>query len=462
MSDTSNELVDIQECDTNTVSRVEAFQAFDAQTIFYDAVMSGKYNYLLMAGDIRSGKTLICLWILVIFCRVFPGSRWVVIRKDVPTLRRNTLPTFFKHCCPAGFFRNYNKSDGVASFVNGSQIIFLSEQFSDDPLGQRFLGLEINGAFFDQIEECQKNTFDIARSRIGQWMISPMPPVVIIATANPSEGWVKECFHDPFVAGELSPPYYFQEADVSKNPYIDKAFITLLEKTWPSALTKRFLRRQWESQDTAWQLVPWEAIYEAKGTRPTTTDRLYMGVDVGRQGADPTIWTIINDNNIVSIQVKDKTDIDEAYDLTRAIIVSKNIDPARVCIDCVGLGAGVGDFLYNRDGWPVIRFFGSASGNGLGIPNSNFKFSNLRTLSNWVAADAIKSGSIGGITSPKLISEIGAIRYGINNDKEIYIMSKEEFKAKMHRSSDYWDSLCYALWARDWEKYTPTPGMFSL
>jgi len=438
------------------------FTAFSEQKKFADAVFSGVYKWLLLAGDIRSGKTIICLAILVMLCKIYSGSRWCVIRKDLPVIKRNTLPTFFKYCCPQNFLLNYNKAELLIKFKNQSEIFFLSENAQDDPEGLKFLGLEVNGCLFEQLEECQEKTFEIMKSRTGQWKIDPMPPQLIVANCNPADNWVKTTWFDNWSAGKLEPPYYFQEADIRKNPYIDEDYIKTLMEDWPDALRNRFLERRWESMDNEWQLVSWNWIYNCQKRLPGKKSKTkYLGVDVGRQGSDPSVWVMAIDDNIEKINTIPKTDIDEVYDITKNMIVREGISPQNVCIDCVGLGAGVGDFLYNKDKMRVIRFFGG-EGCEEYLENTSFKFKNLRSWSNWVAANELKNNNIGNFVDSKLVSEAGAMKYAINNDKEIVIMSKEDFKKKMKRSSDYWDAFTYMVWAKRNRELVPKPGLVAI
>ena len=95
---------------------------------FADAVLSEKYTRLLFGGGVGGGKTVGALLVLYTLCRVFPGSRWGIVRKDRPTLKRNTVPSFWK-TCPMPFFHpdRFNRSDLVATAANGSRIEFIPE-----------------------------------------------------------------------------------------------------------------------------------------------------------------------------------------------------------------------------------------------------------------------------------------------------------------------------------------------
>ena len=64
------------------------------QQEFAKAVFSGDYRYLLYGGAIRGGKTIAILGLVLVLARIYKGSRWVVVRKDLPTIKRNTIPSF--------------------------------------------------------------------------------------------------------------------------------------------------------------------------------------------------------------------------------------------------------------------------------------------------------------------------------------------------------------------------------
>ena len=429
----------------NTKEPTVFLQAFPDQDIFTNAVLSGLYKFLLFAGDIRSGKSIICLSLLVLLCKIYPKSRWVVIRRDIPTIKRNTLPTFFKYCCPPRFLVNFNQQELQATFYNGSQIFFMSENASEDTEGLRFLGLEVNGCLFEQIEECQRKTFNIMMSRTGQWKIDPMPPQLILANCNPTDNWVKEVFYDPFMAGMLNPPFYFQEADIKKNPYIGKDFLDTLFENWPKELIARFLQKRWESTDIAMQLNSWEDIYACKNSIEVKNKTKYMGVDVGHSGADPSVWMVIDDN-IIEIHAIEKTTVPEVTRKTIDMALKYNLPPENICVDVVGIGAGVGDEL-DEAHFNVIKMRGGdACSEYLG--DTNFQFSNIRSWSFWIAADALKKRQMGNFSNASLTSEAGAIKYGIKGDKQIYILPKEELKKVLKRSTDHWDVFTYAYWAK--------------
>lgn len=444
------------------MTSVKFYEDFPDQDTFAKAVLKAQHKNYIFAGDIRSGKTIICLVLLVLFCKAFPGSRWAVIRESRPKLLKTTIPTFFKYCCPSNFIRDFNKSELIFTAINNSQILFLSEQFEHDPGLTSFWGLEVNGFFLNQGDELQKEMYNMSVMRRGQWKISPMPPAFTLIDANPTDNWLKDTY-DLFMRNELPSNTYFQLADMDKNPYITEEYKKDMKDTLPEDLYLRFCKNNWDVVNAIMQLVSWEdirACFDLRKDDPVK--RKFLGVDVGHDGPDPSVWTIMEGSNIIpSKTVKiTKTKIPEVTRKTEQIMLEERIDAEDVCIDAVGLGAGVCDELEEKD-HNVIKFKGGNACNQE-LTGTSFTFANLRAFSNWLAADEIRHHHIGGLQDNKLVSDAGSIRYTIKGDKSIYIRSKEEIKKKLKRSPDDWDSFTYANWARLQDIIRPMPGIFTV
>ena len=224
-----------------------AFVATPAQVRFFDAVFSGKFTELAYGGGIRSGKSATSLILAQLLCRIFPGSRWAIVRIDLPTIKRNVLPTFNKFRID-GFMGEVNQNDSwTATARNGSQIVFFSESISEDPEMNRWRGLEVNGFFLEEANELQERSFSKAIERAGAWVLPPgkeQPPPLIISTFNPSGGWVKRKFYDPWKAGSLPGHRYYQPATILDNPHLPAAYLESL-KQLPERDYKRFVEGDW-------------------------------------------------------------------------------------------------------------------------------------------------------------------------------------------------------------------------
>lgn len=197
------------------------FEPFDRQQKFLDCVHSGDYRFLLYGGSVRSGKTFAGMAALIMLSIEYPGSRWVIVRKDLQTIKRNTLPSWEK-IKPREFIVSHNFDTQTVTFANGSQIIFFGENYDKDKDFNRWRGLECNGFLLEEINELQEQAYFKAIERAGSYVIKDgkQPPPLIMATCNPSFGWVKDRFYDPWQNGTLPSHQVYIQANIRDNPYI--------------------------------------------------------------------------------------------------------------------------------------------------------------------------------------------------------------------------------------------------
>lgn len=173
-----------------------------------------------IGGAIRGGKTFVCLGGLVILAKLYPNSRWHIVRESFPTLRSTTIPSVEKILRGANVKWHKNPSDYFVEFPNNSRIYFFSENYAMDKDLDRFKGLETNGFLLEQIEELQEATFMKCMERCGSWYVDPMPPALNFATFNPSFNWVKDKIYEPAIAGMLPNTDLYITALPTDNPFV--------------------------------------------------------------------------------------------------------------------------------------------------------------------------------------------------------------------------------------------------
>lgn len=215
------------------------------QQEFIDAVLSGIYKFLFFGGAAGGGKTYVMLAIFIFLSKVFPNSKWCVVRKDYAKLKQNTIPTFFK-ICPRRFLVKF--TDGVAYFTNGSQIIFKGENFNYDKDLTWMDGFECNGFGGEEVQELSRKFFEKAKLRAGRHIIEPMPPIVNLFTGNPSQNWSKDVFVNPAKEGTLESPYFYLPALMSDNPHLPKEYVEGLS-TLDSITFARYVMGDWDVID---------------------------------------------------------------------------------------------------------------------------------------------------------------------------------------------------------------------
>jgi len=453
------------------------------QSEFADAVFSGKYTRLLFGGGVGGGKTVGSLLTLYTLCKVFPGSRWGIVRKDRPTLKRTTLPSFWK-TCPMPFFHHtrFNRQDLVAVASNGSRIEFIPESYSEDPELHRFDGLELNGFLLEEANELHMDTYLKCIERSGRWIINPMPLPYMLLTCNPHQGFLKQIFYDPWEKGKLKAPYYFVRSLVTDNEHHDGEYLKNLQeiKARAPALYRRLIEGSWDAEDMSEQLISWEALYNAEPLIDVHADytaivgkeekviKIHedekirsMGVDVGRHGPDKSVWTILEGThkhgaNIIKIISQDKTDAVEVQDMTKRLIIEYDVPHERVYMDVVGLGGGPFDNL-NAIGYFIQEIVGGAKA----IEQSaegGFKFYNLNAQIGWNTKIWFEDGKIGGLDNEELRADLAAQGYMIQGERSIRLWSKDKIKEELHRSPDLGDSCKYAVWGFIYDTISPLPS----
>lgn len=204
------------------------FQPHPKQLEFMEAVFSFKHECLMYGGAAGGGKSYVSLATLIALAKLFPNSKSHVIRESLPSLKRTTIPTFFK-LCPKSFIRSYHQTDHIVTFTNGSTLEFFPENFNMDKNLTRFDGLETNFFLIEECQEIQKKTFEKCKLRVGRHIIPKQPPRLILLTCNPSQQWPKTEFHEPSEKGLLNPSYFYKRALMVDNPTLPDEYLAAME-----------------------------------------------------------------------------------------------------------------------------------------------------------------------------------------------------------------------------------------
>lgn len=208
-----------------------------------DAIAMEKFNFILFGGAMGGGKTFWGLSALLIMCQAFPRSRWCVIREDLEKIRITTIPSFTK-LNPSGTLRT---SPYEYRHPNGSVIMFKGENYQKDKELQWLKGLEVNGFLFEEINECQEATFNIAFGRAGRWECDPRPKPIILATCNPADNWIKKRVYDQWESRNLPKNWLYIPSKVTDNPHLTDEYKENL-KNMPRYQYEVFVEGNWNLQ----------------------------------------------------------------------------------------------------------------------------------------------------------------------------------------------------------------------
>jgi hypothetical protein len=121
-------------------------------------------------------------------------------------------------------------------------------KYKNDKELDAFKGLEVNGFLFEEINECQKKTFYKAIERAGSHIIENNPKPLILATCNPSNGWVKELFYNKWKLNDLPENWLYIPSKITDNPFVPESYLNSLKSLTPYEY-EVFVNGNWDLQE---------------------------------------------------------------------------------------------------------------------------------------------------------------------------------------------------------------------
>lgn len=307
---------------------------------------------VLFGGAAGGAKSFTgCAWQIMRRLK-YPGTRGLIGRSKLDTLKKTTLKTFFEVAGLFGLLANkhyqFNAQSNVITFSNGSEII-LKDLFSypSDPSFDSLGSLEITDSFIDECSQVSKKAIDIVRSRIRykltQFNLSPKT----LLTCNPSKGWLYNEFFAPFRSDNLPPHLVFIQSRVADNPHLPATYAETLARL-PEVDRKRLLEGDWDFDETLDSLFTTDDLLRC--FRPAEqTGELYITADIARLGKDRTVIALWRGLSLIQITELRKKKIDETASVIREMADYHKVKLSNVIADADGLGAGLVDVLKCRE-----------------------------------------------------------------------------------------------------------------
>lgn len=198
-------------------------------------------------SESRGGKTYCLLITFISLASKYPKSRWVIVRESLPTLQKTTLVTFNELLSQgvSDFVKEFNRQTNTVTFVNGSQLLFMSESYDTDKELNRFRGLECNGFGLEEVNELKEVTFNKCIERAGSWNHAGKIKPLIFCTCNPTNGWVKQKFYDRYVENKLPEKWAYIPSLITDNTYLPESYVKSLKENMLPEDYRRFVEGDW-------------------------------------------------------------------------------------------------------------------------------------------------------------------------------------------------------------------------
>lgn len=419
----------------------------EKQLSFLKAFRTRKYRFLLFGGGTRGGKSWTVLNIIHRMCIDYPSTRYFVIRKHLSVIKRSSIPSYMSVLEENNDkdIITFNRSELVAKYDNGSEIYFMEADISKDPDLNKIKGTEFTAGCLEECNEIEHIVFSTLLTRINSCKNKDYDiPGFVLLTCNPSNGWVKDVFYDPWSENTLDPPYYFEQALAKDNPFISDEYLKALEEL-PENEYNRYVLGNWDYNDDPFLLIPYHHLKNCLIDSPENKSGLiYLGIDASFDGPDKTILAYFRDNELFKFEEIDSKVPRIAASVIKSRMEEYDIDPDRVAIDVLGPGSNIYGALSSMRIEPV-QFKASASVERDKLYPMDFL--NLRAKCHWDLREDILNSRISIINNKEFIRQATNIYYKMT-EKDLRVEPKDKVNQRIGCSPDYFDAAKIANWIR--------------
>jgi hypothetical protein len=349
------------------------------QTVALDSLEDEEVTEILFGGGAGGAKSFLgCLWVIINVFK-YPGTKWLIGRAKLKTLKQTTLETFFEVLTICGINKsnyNYNSQLGEIVFYNESKVI-LKDLFlyPSDPNFDSLGSLEITGAFIDEVNQLVYKAVQIVGSRIRfklnaydkhgeptkdmqileydengepcKWLNSRgeetegLVPTRLMS-CNPAKNWTYSEFYKPWKDGSIKSHRRFIQALAKDNKYISKHYIEELKKLDKNS-KERLYHGNWEYDDDPNRLFEINALCDMFTNKSVKEGIKAITCDVARKGNDETVIFVWSGFRIIHAEAHPKTLVNETIDLIEKNREKYNVGKRHVIVDEDGVGGGVVD-----------------------------------------------------------------------------------------------------------------------
>lgn len=307
---------------------------------------------ILYGGAAGGGKTMLgCMWQILRRLK-YPGTRSLIGRAKLDTLKKTTMATFFQVANEIGLKAGedfiYNQQSHIIKFSNGSEII-LADLFlyPSDPMMTDLGGLEVTDVFIDEATEITEKAYSIVSSRIryklNEFNLKPK----ILLTCNPSKGWIYNQFYLPYKNQNLPAHRAFVQALPGDNIHLPDSYVTSLTRL-PEADRKRLLEGDWEFDNSSDRLYMYDELIRCF-REPMNVGEGYITADIARLGKDRTVICVWKGLSCIDIVILRQKRQDEVKAEIQRLMNQHQVRLSNVLADADGVGGGLVDSLRCRE-----------------------------------------------------------------------------------------------------------------
>jgi len=391
----------------------------------YDDLLSPDYDYKVALDGRGTGKTHNFLGTLVEIARLVT-LRVLCTREYQNSIADSSKAEIEMFIHDNGYTDEFKITEHRI-YHKGTGSIFIFRGLARNPTGLKSIP-KIDIALIEECEDITENS-----------LVNVLMPTI---RQDGSELWIignnkhkTNAVAQMFVENEPPPRTRVFKHTYHDNPHTSAKFIREAEhikKTRPALYRHLYLGEYLDTSEL--KMVRHITIQDDYPTYKDD-DMVVIGVDIARKGGDPTTIYVRRGRSIMVYESHDEMDIDILGPILGNMMLSYR--PDFVNVDSTGHGSWLPDAL-KAYGIPVHAI------NFASVASDPEKYANKRTELYGLAEDYFIDG--GGIpNNPTLIQELESSFYIPNKKNIAQMISKDDIRKIINRSTDHADGFCLTL-----------------
>lgn len=372
-------------------------------------------------------------------CQKYPGSRWLMGRSKLKTLKETTLNTFFELSNKLDLSNQFrfNAQQNIIYWNNGSEIL-LKDLFlyPSDPNFDALGSLEITGAFIDECNQIVYKAWQIVKSRIRYKLKEFDLQPKIFGSCNPSKNWVYTVFYKPNREGTIENYRQFIQSLPKDNPHLHPSYLESLLQLDKNS-KERLYYGNWQYDDDPSALMSIDQINNIFTNTFARSGTKYITADIARFGNDKTVIFVWDGLRVVKCEVLIKKPTTWVAQSIRQLAEKYSVALSNIIVDEDGVGGGVKDQLGCKG------FVNNSK------PKKGENFDNLKTQCYFKLSEMVNKNEICILPDvlktehvADLIEELEQVKQkDMDKDGKKRIIPKDAVKEKIGRSPDFSDVL---------------------
>lgn len=223
--------------DFNTFYPSIKYQAQVIEDVMFNYDYDLGTHEILLSGSVGSAKTILMSHLIVAHCIMNKGAVAGIGRRVFRDLKGTLLKTIIQHTNNPDEYE-HNKSTGIITFKNGSQILPFSW---DDGNYTKFRSYEFSMFAIEELtENNDEELYNEIYNRLGR--LTHIKTKILISATNPDspEHWAYKR-----LITKKSPTVHVYYSQTKDNPFLPKSYVINLQDNLDPKLARRMLHGEW-------------------------------------------------------------------------------------------------------------------------------------------------------------------------------------------------------------------------